>query len=322
MDGFYIVEKENPKTIIGYMGTDGEAIGIHIRGNYGYIADSKNGLVVVDIKNPKNPRPVKIIKMPDDALDVFVDREKIYVAVYNEGIIVIENDISNPEFLYRLKIDSYVSGVCVCNRGYIYIADIIGFKVVSQKEESTTSNSSSERKSEDTMNSKSITAQSSLKSVKNQRTELKKENHYAESGYFYDSNLKRDYKDLELSVENKIYIYTVDVDSFLILDKNSRKPVSRFHVKGDINDLIVYNGFAYLITDESSLLVLDISDERNIKLVSTFNTEEKPVDIKLDFKKDELYIFEEHNTLEILDVSNPYNPFLLYSYRPKEDNDG
>ncbi len=322
MDGFYIVDREAPETVIGYLSTDGEAIGIHIRGNYGYIADSRNGLIVVDIKNPQNPRPVKIIKMPDDALDVFVDREKIYVAVYNEGVIVIKNDISNPEFLYKLKIDSYVSGVCVCNRGYIYIADIIGFKVVSQKGESTASNSNSEKKSEDTMNNKSIAAQSSLEPVRNQRKKPWKENPYAEAGYFYDSNFKNEYNDLELYAKNKTYIYTVDVDSFLILDKNSRKPISRFHVNGNINDLIVNDEFAYIITDDSVLLVLDISDERNIKLVSTFDTEEKPVDIKLDFKKDELYIFEEHNILEILDISNPYNPFLLYSYRPKRDSDG
>ncbi len=317
MDSFYIVKRNNPSKILSSIKTNGQSIGLHVYGRYAYIADSSNGLLIVDIKNPEKSIPVRIVKMPDDVLDVFVDDSYIYVAVYNEGIVILKNNPPNFEFLYQLDIDSYASGICACRRGYIYVADILGFKII------TKSNKNS--RLEDVLNEEEdVTKKSEIKSrlpthiennYKNTDSKLTRNFSSAEVGKLYDKaeeNLV-----LNPSLKNK-YIYTTDVDSFIVLDAKTHKLIHRYSTDGEINDFIVFKGFAYIIDSENSLKIIRLSD---FKLVFSYTTEVEPIDIKLDSNRFELYIFERENVLEIIDISNPYNPFLIKKFTAQKTKD-
>lgn len=71
-----------PKLIsgAGLYDTDGTASGVFVSGNYVYVADGANGLVVLDITNPSAPAQVVQIATAGLANGVFVSGDKVYVA--------------------------------------------------------------------------------------------------------------------------------------------------------------------------------------------------------------------------------------------------
>ncbi len=79
--------------------TDGTAQGVAVQGDYAYIADGTNGLVVIDVSNPLSPSQVGGYDTDGDARAVAVSGNHAYLADGINGMVVV--DISNataPEF--------------------------------------------------------------------------------------------------------------------------------------------------------------------------------------------------------------------------------
>ncbi|MCP4725390.1 MAG: T9SS type A sorting domain-containing protein [bacterium] len=70
---------------------------VFIAGPYAYIAASSNGLRLIDISTPAEPFEAGYYNTGYSATKVFVNEEKIYVADYNDGIYVLQNDLYEPE---------------------------------------------------------------------------------------------------------------------------------------------------------------------------------------------------------------------------------
>ena len=53
----YILDVSNPSSIstISLIDTPGNAMSVYVQGNYAYIADGENGLVVIDVSIAKSP---------------------------------------------------------------------------------------------------------------------------------------------------------------------------------------------------------------------------------------------------------------------------
>jgi len=99
-DGLYglcIVNISNPSDPI-WTGTknldQGVGLGVHIEGNYAYVAAGGSGLAVIDITDPINPGSIYYEDTSGRANDVYIEGDYAYIADDTSGLAVI--DISNP----------------------------------------------------------------------------------------------------------------------------------------------------------------------------------------------------------------------------------
>ena len=79
---------------IGHGNTAGIAMGVAVSGNYAYVADYDNGLVIVDIRNPAAPTLVGSYDAAGYASGVAVAGSYAYVATIDYGLVIV--DIRNP----------------------------------------------------------------------------------------------------------------------------------------------------------------------------------------------------------------------------------
>src|SRR5450759_1663311 len=81
-------------TLVGNYDTAGLAEDVAVSGNYAYIADYENGLVIVDINNNYSPKLMGNYNTAGYATAVAVSGNYAYVADMHNGIIIV--DVSNP----------------------------------------------------------------------------------------------------------------------------------------------------------------------------------------------------------------------------------
>jgi hypothetical protein len=95
-DGVSIIDvstPSNPSEENVYTGVT-EALGVHVSGNYMYIANGDDGLRIVDVTNPLSPGSAVSVSTGDTAMDVFVQGDYAYIAMNESGLKII--DVSNP----------------------------------------------------------------------------------------------------------------------------------------------------------------------------------------------------------------------------------
>ena len=63
-------------------------------GNYAYVADDSNGLVIVDVTNPASPTLKGNYYTAGYSMGVAVAGNYAYVADYSNGLVIV--DVSNP----------------------------------------------------------------------------------------------------------------------------------------------------------------------------------------------------------------------------------
>mgnify|MGYP000426283636 CR=1 FL=1 len=104
---------------------------VAISGNYAYIAENYDGVVVINIENPANPTFVTQILESGNAVDIAISGNYAYVANYNGGLLVLNiEDPSNPIKVGEYDTTSSASGVTISGN-YAYIAEgTIGFEII------------------------------------------------------------------------------------------------------------------------------------------------------------------------------------------------
>ena len=109
-------------SLVGHYDTAGNAYGVEVSGDYSYIADRENGLVVIDISDPENPYKVGGCDT-NDAIQVAVNNGYAYIADGNHGLVVVNiSDPENPHYAGGYDTDGMAWGVAV-DGSYAYIAD-------------------------------------------------------------------------------------------------------------------------------------------------------------------------------------------------------
>ena len=106
---------------LGTYNTLGYARGVAVVGNHAYIADTGNGLLVIDVTNPNAPVLMGSYDTPGDAIGIAVVGTLAYVADGTAGLQII--DISDPFVPTRLgsyNTTGIAFGVTVVgNRAYV-----------------------------------------------------------------------------------------------------------------------------------------------------------------------------------------------------------
>lgn len=135
--GLRVVDISNPAnpTLTGSMLTSGGAGGLHLDGNYAYLADG-TGLKVVDISDPVNPTLTGSLDLPGYningyTLDVHVSGKYAYIARWYAGLGIIDiSDPAHPTLIGSLNTDGLAYSVYVSGN-YAYVADGgAGLKVI------------------------------------------------------------------------------------------------------------------------------------------------------------------------------------------------
>jgi hypothetical protein len=115
---------------VGRVGTLGAAAGIHVVGNYAYVAERDAGLQVFDVSNPTNPVLIGGYNLIGYVFGVQVVGNYAYLANYSAGLRLL--DVSNPAnpleaggIVLTQTFDVQVAG------NYAYVADgIAGVQVI------------------------------------------------------------------------------------------------------------------------------------------------------------------------------------------------
>ena len=102
-------------TLAGSYDTVGDAKGVAVSGNYAYVADRGNGLVIVDISDPASPVLSGSYDTVGDANSVAVSGNYAYVADGGNGFVIV--NISNPA-------SPVLTGSCIT--GYAYDVSVSG----------------------------------------------------------------------------------------------------------------------------------------------------------------------------------------------------
>ncbi len=117
-----ILDIRDPENLTQIGWLDVPARGIDLAGNYAYIAATGDGICIVDISDPGNPREVGSCNISGYAVDVYVDGNYAYVADYSIGLCIIDiSDPDNPEKVGECDTPGQAYKVHVAN-GYAYIA--------------------------------------------------------------------------------------------------------------------------------------------------------------------------------------------------------
>jgi hypothetical protein len=102
---------------------NGVANGVHVSGDYAYIADGDAGLQVVDISDPANPSVIGACGTPYHAYSVYVSDNHAYMAVGDSGFVVIDiADPTSPSQIGGCNTPGNACGVYVSGN-YAYVAD-------------------------------------------------------------------------------------------------------------------------------------------------------------------------------------------------------
>ncbi len=102
--------------------------------NYCYVADRKEGLKIIDIKDIYNPYEIGYYKKIKPVLDVYGGENLVYLACGKRGLAIIDTKLKRfPEELINYQVRGY-SLALFYEKPYIYMATDIGLSVINVKD--------------------------------------------------------------------------------------------------------------------------------------------------------------------------------------------
>jgi hypothetical protein len=96
---------------------------IHIKDHLAYIADSINGLLIVDIESPHMPKQLSQCKIPGTANLITINASTAFITDQDKGIYMIDiSDPSFPQFMHTVKTSGTVLDIIAYHQ-LLMIAD-------------------------------------------------------------------------------------------------------------------------------------------------------------------------------------------------------
>jgi hypothetical protein len=92
--GLVVLDIRGPTPTTTWIEGQGPAYGLHIQRNMAYVAAYGSGLKIFDIGDPDQPVLLSTLSTGDYSWDVWVDKDYAYLADFNIGVSVV--DISSP----------------------------------------------------------------------------------------------------------------------------------------------------------------------------------------------------------------------------------
>jgi hypothetical protein len=288
--------------VVGHCDTEGHAWSVYVKDDYAYVADWKNGLVVIDVRDAKNPKQVSRIRTGVKTLDVYVENNYAYVIDEANGLHVV--DISNPA---NPMVRGDFSGGLYSPQGvyvkdkYAYVTSWYGLVIVDI----------SDPDDPEKVGSYDIGGGGST-------------GVYVKDKYAYmgdgDDLMIIDISDPDdpekvgsCDTEDRVadvyvkdrYAYVVNNESGLVVVDVSNpkypKEVGHCDTKDRAFGVYVRGGYAYVADEGNGLVVMDVSNSKKPKEVGQCDTEGEAYGVYV--KDDYAYVADGENGLVIIDVS-------------------
>ncbi len=111
--------------LIGECKTPGTARAVTVKGLYAYLIDGSEGLRIISLENPFNPKEVSSIKFSQSAFDVKVKANLAFVSV-DQGLRIVNiRNPYNPTLISSLDIKGYADGLDLKDN-FVYLTDAPG----------------------------------------------------------------------------------------------------------------------------------------------------------------------------------------------------
>ena len=254
------------------------AMDVYISGNYAYVADFTNGLVIVDISDPTNPITVgnhasRIGRSGQTAaaIGVAVSGNYAYIANWYDDLYIIDvTDSTNPTLAATYNTGDGADQVTISGN-YAYISsqwdgvDIVDIS--------------------DPTNPRFV-------------------------GNYNTDDLAED-----VAISGN-YAYIADrFDGVIIIDiSDPANPtfVGSLDTQGDANTIVVSGNYGYVADESNGLVIIDISNPANPRMVGHYDTAGAVWGVALSGNY--AYVGDGTNGVVVLNVSNPTNPMFAGSY--------
>ena len=246
-----------------------------VSGNYAYIADGSDGLIVLDVSNPGSPKLVGSYDTDGTAYGVYVNGNYAYVTtqhVNNQevgGLVVFDiSDPTNPTLIGRNDKGWYE--ICV-RGGYAYVAD--GF---------------------DGLDVIDVNDPSNPVLVGNYDTGNYAVGVYVTGNYAYVADQSDGLDILDVSnPSHPEFMGNYDTGDYAV-------------------GVYVTGKYAYVAAENSGFDILDMSDPKNPKLLGNLHTNGSPRNVYVIGNY--AYVTDQSDGLDVIDVSDPGRPKLVDNY--------
>lgn len=265
---------------------------IAISGGYAYVVDGLKDLHIFDISDMSNIKQPKILYMEENIISVaaaenlvciIMESNNIYMTEKNKLQILDVTDLQSPQELGGFEIQGNPKSVVINNNHLFVAGQGSGIVVVD------------------------ISEPEILETVA----------YYSELPTEFGISTKEVF---DVAV-NDGYLYILDENNLIvmdIIDPENSKQVSSLNLPGNARVLGVQGSYAYVMTAEARFLVIDISNPGEPNIVGTMNVSYYPYHSAFDIKENYVYasgqISEGVYELDIIDVSDPAKPEIVYSY--------
>jgi len=248
-----------------------------VYGNYAYVADYMNGLVIVDISNPVNP--VTVGNHPSRiegytaaaAIGVAVSGDYAYVANCYDDLYVIDvTDPTNPTLAATYDTGDYAYAVTISGE-YAYISSLWnGMNIVDISDPTN-------------------------------------------PGFVGNYDTDDAVEDVAISDS---YAYIADrSDGVIIIDiSDPANPsfVDSCDTPSDANTIVVSGNHAYVADEDNGLVVIDVSNPATPAIVGHYGTDGSSWGVTLS--ENYVYIGDGPNGVVVLNISDPTNPVFAGGY--------
>ncbi|MFX1512757.1 MAG: LVIVD repeat-containing protein [Promethearchaeota archaeon] len=108
---------------LGQITTTGHSYRVQVENDLAIIADSTEGLKIIDIKDPTNPKVIGQYQDGGFPFDIFIDQNLVYFADHGGGLKILNiSDPSNPNLIGQFTDEDWSRDVHV-NGNLAYVAD-------------------------------------------------------------------------------------------------------------------------------------------------------------------------------------------------------
>ena len=284
------------------------AQGLVVSGGYAYVADSENGLVIVDIGDPTGPTQVGHYDTAGDAYSVAVSGGYAYIADWDNGLVIVDiSDPMDPTEEGRCNITGAAVGVAVSGE-YAFVAAFTNGLVIVNISDPT--NPKEEGRYDTGGYAVGVAVSDDYAYVGSgdlvivdisDPTDPIEEGRYDTAEWAYG-----------VSVSGG-YVYVADGDNGLVIvdisDPTDPMEEGHYDTAGQAYEVSVCGGYAYVADYDNGLVIVDISDPTNPKEEGHYDTAGQAYDVSVNGGY--AYVADYENGLVIVDTVFPTSTLTI-----------
>jgi hypothetical protein len=277
----------------------GFARDVTISGNYAYVADGTNGLVILNIEDPANPTFVGSNDTGGKANSVTISGNYAYVADWNNGLVILDiEDPANPTFVGSYDYtDASARGVTI-SENYAYIADLYNGLVIINVEDPANPTLAGSYETDDACGV-TISGDYAYVADSNGDNGLTIIHIEDPTNPTFVGSYDTDGRAFNVTISGN-YAYVADGTNGLVIvnieDPTNPIFVGSYDTEGYARSVTISGNYAYVADGGNGLVILNIEDPSNVTFVGSVNT-----DYAMDVTISGNYVYVASDELVILE---------------------